>query len=85
VLASAGYPGPVKGGVPIDIDKDVSPDVQLFHAGTALHEGRLVTQGGRVLAVTATADSVDAAREKAYRAVEGVRFEGMQFRRDIAS
>ena len=54
-----------------------------FHAGTALDGKRVVTSGGRVLCVTALGDKVKMAAERAYEAVEKIRFEGMQFRRDI--
>ena len=55
----------------------------MFHAGTALKDGKVVTNGGRVLCVTALGDKVKIAAERAYQAIEGVRFDGMQFRRDI--
>jgi phosphoribosylamine--glycine ligase len=55
----------------------------VFHAGTALEDGRLVTAGGRVLGVTAAAETIPAAIEKAYAAVEQIHFEGMHYRRDI--
>jgi len=56
----------------------------VFHAGTALHDGRLVTSGGRVLAVTATGADVATARALAYEAVSRISFAGMHYRRDIA-
>ncbi|MCA9639580.1 MAG: phosphoribosylamine--glycine ligase, partial [Myxococcales bacterium] len=55
----------------------------VFHAGTSLRDGRVVTAGGRVLGVTATGADLAQARERAYTAVERIRFAGMQFRRDI--
>jgi phosphoribosylamine--glycine ligase len=57
----------------------------VFHGGTAMHDGRLVTNGGRIVAVTALAPTVPGARARAYAAVEKVRFEGARFRRDIAA
>ena len=57
--------------------------VNVFHAGTALRDGRLVTAGGRVLGVTAVGDDVARAVDAAYEAVGGIRFEGMHFRKDI--
>ncbi len=84
VLAAAGYPmSPRKGdaiqGLPAD-----AADAMVFHAGTASGAaGEAVVSGGRVLCVTALADTVAAARQKAYGVVEGIRFDGMQFRRDI--
>ena len=85
VVASGGYPGRYPTGVPIDgIDEaERVPGVVVFHAGTALRDGRSVTAGGRVLGVTATADGVPAAIEAAYAAVARIRFDGMHYRRDI--
>ncbi len=85
VVVSAGYPGRYPTGVPLDgIDEaERVPGVVVFHAGTAMREGRVVTAGGRVLGVTATADGVPAAIEAAYAAVARIRFEGMHYRRDI--
>ena len=60
-------------------------DVIVFHAGTARRNGRLVTNGGRVLNVTALGDSLQAAVERAYEAVGMIKFEGMHARRDIAA
>jgi len=57
----------------------------VFHGGTALHDGQLVTNGGRILSVTGVAPTVSAARDRAYSAVEHVTFEGVQYRRDIAA
>ena len=59
-------------------------DCRVFHAGTRLDGKQLVTNGGRVLCVTALGDSVKMARARAYEALEGIRFDGMQFRKDIA-
>jgi phosphoribosylamine--glycine ligase len=85
VVASGGYPGRYPTGLPIDgIDEaERVPGVVVFHAGTALPDGGVVTAGGRVLGVTATADDVPAAVEAAYAAVARIRFEGMHYRRDI--
>ncbi|MCG3197753.1 MAG: phosphoribosylamine--glycine ligase [Candidatus Omnitrophica bacterium] len=86
VLASEGYPGSYPKGRLIEGLESLrrDPEVVVFHAGTRFDEsGRVVTAGGRVLGVTARGDSVRAAIERAYRAVEQVRFEGMSFRRDI--
>jgi phosphoribosylamine--glycine ligase len=57
----------------------------VFHAGTALRDGRLVTNGGRILGVTALGDTVATARAAAYGAVERISFAGMRFRSDIAA
>jgi phosphoribosylamine---glycine ligase len=85
VLASGGYPGAYRVGLPISGLEAAAaiPDVVVFHAGTATKNGTLVTAGGRVLGVTATAQSVSDAADLAYQAVERIRFDGMHFRRDI--
>ncbi|HEX4928073.1 MAG TPA: phosphoribosylamine--glycine ligase [Burkholderiales bacterium] len=83
VLAAAGYPEePRKGDVIEGLPKPAE-DCRVFHAGTRLEEGRLLTHGGRVLCVTALGDSIRMARTRAYAAVERIRFAGMQYRRDI--
>ena len=58
-------------------------DFRVFHAGTALKDGAVVTSGGRVLCVTALGDSIKMAQRRAYEAADGIRFDGMQYRRDI--
>jgi len=84
-LASGGYPGPYPTGLPIDgIDAaEAREGVRVFHAGTAERNGKLVTAGGRVLGVTATAADLATAVARAYAAVGDITFEGMHFRRDI--
>jgi phosphoribosylamine---glycine ligase len=84
VVASEGYPGSYEKGKRIELDPGKLDDVLVFQAGTARQDGDLVTAGGRVLSVTGVALTVEEARRKAYRSVEGVRFEGMRFRKDIA-
>jgi len=82
VLASGGYPGSYVTGKPITgLDRN---DGQVFHAGTRREGDGFVTAGGRVLGVTALAPTLTAARDRAYAAVRGIHFEGMQFRSDIA-
>jgi phosphoribosylamine--glycine ligase len=84
VMASPGYPGSYPTGLPITGIEDVDPDVAVFHAGTRRDaEGRLLTAGGRVLAVTATAPTLEAARQTAYANVARIHFEGAHYRRDI--
>jgi len=88
VLASGGYPGAIEKGKEISGIEAASsdPDVVVFHAGTALKDGDekvVVTNGGRVLGVTALGATLDEARAKAYAAAEKIRFEGKQLRRDI--
>jgi phosphoribosylamine---glycine ligase len=88
VLASRGYPGAYVTGLPIEgVDEaGRGSGVQVFHAGTARDaDGRLVTAGGRVLAVTALAPSVGEARARAYAAADRIHFEGMHRRGDIAA
>ena len=87
VLASGGYPGPIeKGKVITGIEKaSADPDVVVFHAGTALKEGHVVTNGGRVLGVTALGANLEEARQKAYAAADKIAFEGKQLRRDIGA
>jgi len=85
VACSGGYPGSYKKGVPIfGLDRiETGPDLQVFHAGTRLAGGDLVTDGGRVFAVTALGADVQAARQRAYDALEKVEFAGMHYRKDI--
>ncbi len=86
MLASGGYPQAYETGKPIDGLDDVDDAVLTFHAGTKrTDDGRVVTNGGRVLAVTATAPTFAAAREKAYRNVARISFEGMHYRTDIGA
>ncbi|MEO6181645.1 MAG: phosphoribosylamine--glycine ligase, partial [Verrucomicrobiota bacterium] len=87
VMASGGYPGNYAKGKPIsglDI-ANALPQTKVFHAGTARAGEQIVTNGGRVLGVTAWASDLRAAQSKAYAAVENIQFEGAQFRRDIAA
>ncbi len=85
VLASGGYPGSFATDLPIHGLEVASREAQvtIFHAGTALRQQHWVTRGGRVLGVTARAETLAAALEQAYAGVEPIRFEGMQYRRDI--
>jgi phosphoribosylamine--glycine ligase len=85
VLAAGGYPGPVEKGHEISIPSWVeeAEDLLVFHAGTRRTNGKLVTDGGRVLAVTALAPTIEAAAERSRAAAEAITFEGKQFRRDI--
>ncbi len=82
VLASAGYPGVIEKGKGIsNMEKVTSATV--YHAGTTLKDGALVTDGGRVLTVTALGDDLDDALQKAIKAADDISFEGKYFRRDI--
>jgi phosphoribosylamine--glycine ligase len=86
VLTAGDYPAGGDVGSPIDgIEAAEESGALVFHAGTALKEDRLVTNGGRILSVTATGDSVVQARERAYAACERISFSGMRYRKDIAA
>jgi phosphoribosylamine--glycine ligase len=87
VLASGGYPGPYETGTRIDGLREAG-DVEgavVFHAGTAERDGRVVTSGGRVLAVSGLGSTIGEARARAYEACSRVSFDGMQYRKDIAT
>ncbi len=86
VMSSAGYPGNVVKGKEISGLEECAKmkDVQIFHAGTRREKDAVVTNGGRVLAVTALGDTMAAARDLAYSAVSKIHFEGCHYRRDIA-
>jgi phosphoribosylamine--glycine ligase len=85
VASSGGYPGSYKTGLPITGLAAAAqvPGVEVFHAGTALKNGQMLTAGGRVLGVTAAADSLSEALTRAYQAMAEITFEGMYYRRDI--
>jgi phosphoribosylamine--glycine ligase len=85
-LASGGYPGKYHTGLPIAGIKEANrlEGVQIFHAGTALQDGQLVTAGGRVLSVAAHGETLQEAVTKAYDAASHISFEGIHYRRDIA-
>jgi phosphoribosylamine--glycine ligase len=87
IMASGGYPGNYPKGKPILGLAEAAklPNTKVFHAGTALKDGQTVTNGGRVLGVTALGKDLKAARDAAYTAVEKIHFEGAHFRRDIAA
>ncbi|HEV2969354.1 MAG TPA: phosphoribosylamine--glycine ligase [Pirellulales bacterium] len=86
VMASAGYPGDYERGRPIrGLDEAAKvPDVKVFHAGTTRTDGKVVTNGGRVLAVTALGSTIPAAKLSAYTAVKQIRWEGAWCRKDIS-
>ena|SRR5690242_18494504 len=87
IMASGGYPGSYpKGKVIAGLDAaNALLNTKVFHAGTALKDGQIVTSGGRVLGVTALGKDLKAAQAAAYAAVEKIQYEGAQFRRDIAA
>ena len=83
VLAAANYPETPRKGDVISGLPDENEDVHVFHAGSELKDGKVVTSGGRVLCVTALGDNVKQAQKLAYDALLGIHFDGMQYRRDI--
>jgi phosphoribosylamine--glycine ligase len=84
VIASGGYPSLFQKGKPISGLDEIPDGVTVFHAGSRRDDGHIVTDGGRVLGVTARADNLQSAVDLAYRGVNAIRFEGMSYRRDIA-
>lgn len=83
VLASGGYPGQFRTGLPISGLDAGSEDVVVFHAGTGLRGADVVTAGGRVLNIVARGASIPQASDRAYTAIPGIQFDAMQYRRDI--
>jgi len=85
VMASKGYPGAYKKRLPISGLESVKGmnNVQVFHAGTTIHNGKIVTNGGRVLGITATGKGLQDAKNTAYGAIEKLSFEGAHYRKDI--
>lgn len=87
VMASGGYPGSYQKGKEIQGLEELAgeEEVVIFHAGTALKEGKVVTAGGRVLGVTGRGKNIEEAREKAYQAVERIKFADRYYRKDIGA
>ncbi len=85
VASSAGYPGSYKTGLPISGLDDAAriPGVEVFHSGSSVEDGQVLTGGGRVLGVTASAPSLEEALARAYQAMALIHFDGMYYRRDI--
>jgi len=84
VLAAGGYPGAYDKGLPISgLESDFGPDCKVFHAGTRLADGQVLTNGGRVLCVTALGETVAAARATAYAACDRIHWDGVYRRNDI--
>jgi phosphoribosylamine--glycine ligase len=85
VMASRGYPESAESGQPISgiADAEQTPGVAVYHAGTALRDGVVVTAGGRVLTVVGKAETFEEATLCAYAGVRRISFDGMQYRRDI--
>ncbi len=85
VLASGGYPGVYKTGLPIEGLHNLPDDVLVFHAGTAERDGAVVTAGGRVLTVVTRGEDMAAARDRSYEAVRHISFQNSHLRTDIAA
>ena len=85
ILASGGYPGKYAIGFPITGLDTVDDDVMVFHAGTKAKDGAIYTDGGRVLTVTALGENIAEAREKVYRNISRITFNGCHYRRDIGA
>ncbi len=83
VLAAEGYPDTVRKGHVVSGLPAPGEDFRVFHAGTALKDDAIVTNGGRVLCVTALGESIKTAQRRAYQVLESIHFDGMQYRRDI--
>jgi len=85
-MASEGYPGKYERGLAIRGLEEAAklPNVKVFHAGTAIQDGQVVTAGGRVLGITALGSSIPAAKLQAYTAVKCIRFSGGWCRKDIS-
>lgn len=84
ILTSGGYPEKYEKGLEIKGLDTVDKDVTVFHSGTKKIDGKYYTDGGRVLAVTALAENLEKAREKVYNNIIGIKFDNMQYRKDIA-
>jgi len=85
VMAAEGYPGPYEKGKPISGLQNANslPGVEVFHAGTKTQDGEVLTQGGRILGVTATGENTGIAIAKAYEAVDKIKWQGIHYRKDI--
>ncbi len=84
VLASGGYPDNVIKGYPISIEK-LSPEVTLYHSGTAYKDNELITNGGRVFSLSAVCDTIEEARDTVYKEIKKIRFKDMRYRKDIGN
>lgn len=84
VVASGGYPGNFEKGIPIRLPETVAEGVTIYHAGTAMRSGQLVSNGGRVLTITSLAPDLAAAAKAAYLVCDAIEFKGKHYRRDIA-
>ena len=83
MLASEGYPGDYKKGFEIKGLEDISKDLLIFHSGTAEDNGKIVTNGGRVLGIVGKGKTIEETREKVYKNINKISFEGAFYRSDI--
>ena len=84
IAASKGYPEDYDVGFPISFDYDESENIQIYHSGTAVNnEGKIISNGGRVLSVVCQGEDFDSAFNLAYKVLKGINFDGMYYRRDI--
>jgi phosphoribosylamine--glycine ligase len=84
MMVSGGYPDSYSKGFPVSGVEKVSESI-LFHAGTTMKDGRLVTSGGRVIAVTSMGSTMQRALDRSYSSVREITFNGMNYRKDIGS
>ncbi len=85
IAAAPGYPGPPTKGLAIELPENSEIGTQIFQAGTRLQEETLVTSGGRVLGVTAQAEDIEQARNRAYKLMKEIKFKGKQYRTDVGA
>lgn len=85
VMASGGYPGSYKTGLPVSGLDEIDDDILVFHAGTKMSDGQVVTDGGRVLTVVARGETIADARDRVYSNIPRIRFEGCHYRKDIGA
>jgi len=83
MITSGGYPEYYEKGKVITGLEDLDEDIVVFHSGTKIVDGNLVTNGGRVIGITTSADSVEKAAKKVYKNIKKINFEGMHYRTDI--
>lgn len=83
ILTSKGYPGEFEKGFEIKGLEDVDEDINIFHNGTQYEKGKFITSGGRVLSITSMGETIEEAREKVYKNIKKIDFDGMSYRTDI--
>ena len=85
VASADGYPDNVRTGDPIEVDDEIEtdPNIKIFHSGTEILDGKLVTNGGRVMAVSGIGENKDSLRHKLLDKIKQIKFEGKHYRKDI--